>query len=213
MVLAVFVSPVVAQAPLQLAILDFPPYEFREHGRIDGITVRVVREVFQRMKQPFSLRLLPWSRALLYLKSGKIHGVFEVLYKREREAFADYSREVLMQETASLFVLNGKNITFDGTLDTLKNYRIGVRQDFSYGSKFDAAVENKTLKHVVKAVYPADLLRLLNRGKIDVLIGDKFGIRSSACLRMYNTRRVTWSFPKNTACLAYAIGLIKYYFK
>lgn len=161
---------------LKIAILDFPPYEFQENNKIDGITVRIVREVFKRMNQPISMSKLPWSRALLYLQRGEIDGMFEILKKPEREEFADYSKVVLMDETASLFVLDDSFIVFDGDLNKLQNYTFGVRQDFSYGAEFDRAVEDKVISKMVKKVYPEDLLRLLNFGRIDILIGDKYGI-------------------------------------
>ena len=161
---------------LKIAILDFTPYEFQENNKIDGITVRIVREVFKRMNQPISMSKLPWSRALLYLQRGEIDGLFEILKKPEREEFAEYSKVVLMDETASLFVLDDSFIVFDGDLNKLQNYTFGVRQDFSYGAEFDQAVEDKVISKIVKKVYPEDLLRLLNFGRIDILIGDKYGI-------------------------------------
>ena len=161
---------------LKIAILDFPPYEFQVDNKIDGITVRIVREVFKRMNQPISMSKLPWSRALVYLENGEIDGLFEILRKGKREKYADYSNVVLMDETASLFVLDDSSITFDGDLNKLQNYTFGVRQDFSYGTQFDQAVEDKVISKIVKKVYPEDLLRLLNLGRIDILIGDKYGI-------------------------------------
>jgi len=161
---------------LKIAILDFTPYEFQENNKIDGITVRIVREVFKRMNKPISMTKLPWSRALLYLQRGEIDGLFEILKKPEREEFADYSKVVLMDETASLFVLDDSFIVFDGDLNKLQNYTFGVRQDFSYGAEFDRTVEDKVISKIVKKVYPEDLLHLLNFGRIDILIGDKYGI-------------------------------------
>lgn len=161
---------------LKIAILDFPPYEFQENNKIDGITVRIVREVFKRMNQPISMSKLPWSRALVYLENGEIDGLFEILRKGEREEYADYCNVVIMDESVSLFVLDDSFISFDGDLNKLQNYTFGVRQGFSYGAEFDRAVEDKVISKTVKKVYPEDLLHLLNFGRIDILIGDKYGI-------------------------------------
>jgi len=161
---------------LKLAILDFPPYEFKKGPEIDGISVQIVKEVFKRMNQPISIELLPWSRALLYLEEGKIDGLFEILKKPEREKFADYSKVVLMDENASLFVIKDSNIIFDGDFNKLKDYTFGVRQDFSYGHKFDQAVKDNVINKIIKKVEMESLLHLLNRGRIDILIGDKYGI-------------------------------------
>ncbi len=165
-----------AKDAVKLAIIDFPPYEFTNKNEIDGITVSIVREVFKRMNQPVFMEQLPWSRALLYLKKGEIDGLFEILKKAEREQFADYSKVVLMSERVSLFVLRDSNITFDGDLSKLKNYRFGVRQDFSYGPKFDQAIKNKVIPKISKLVYAEKLLIMLSYGRIDILIGDRYGI-------------------------------------
>ncbi len=173
---SLFLSQAFAKDVIELAILDFPPYEFQEKNKIDGITVRIVREIFKRMDQPISITLLPWSRALLYLKKGEIDGVFEILKKPEREDFVDYSKEVLIEERVSLFVLNGSPITFDGDLSKLNKYKFGVRQDFSYGSVFDQAVKDNKITNIVSKVYQDDILRMLYFGRLDILIGDKYGI-------------------------------------
>ncbi len=173
---SLFYSQAFADNVLKLAILDFPPYEFQANNGIDGISVKIVKEVFKKMNQTISIELLPWSRALLYLEKGKIDGLFEILKKPEREKFADYSKVVLMSESASFFVLKDSNITFNGDLNKLTDYAFGVRQDFSYGPKFDQAIKNNVINKISKKVYAEQLLLMLSSGHIDILIGDKYGI-------------------------------------
>ncbi len=173
---SLFYSQAFAEDVLKLAILDFPPYEFKANNGIDGISVKIVKEVFKKMNQTISIELLPWSRALFYLENGNIDGLFEILKKSEREKFADYSKVVLMSEIASFFVLKDSNITFDGDLNKLKDYTFGVRQDFSYGPKFDQAIKNNVINKISKLVYAEKLLVMLSYGRIDILIGDKYGI-------------------------------------
>ena len=173
---SLFYSQAFAEDVLKLAILDFPPYEFKANNGIDGISVKIVKEVFKKMNQTISIKLLPWSRALLYLENGKIDGLFEILKKSEREKFADYSKVVLMSEIASFFVLKDSNITFDGDLNKLKDYTFGVRQDFSYGPKFDQAIKKNVINKISKSIYAEKLLVMLSYGRIDIIIGDKYGI-------------------------------------
>lgn len=165
-----------ANQPLKLATLEFPPYEFKTDCKIDGITVRIVKTAFSRMNQPVNLIQLPWSRALRYLKNGKIDGLFEILKKKERETYTDFSNIVLMNESIVLFVPEDSNIVFDGNLTRLSAYTFGLQQDFSYGFKFDNAVKNNIINKTVVDVYPDNLLMCLNQGKIDILIGDKYTI-------------------------------------
>ncbi|BAJ03617.1 substrate-binding periplasmic protein [Shewanella violacea] len=173
-----FPLQVTADHALNIAIVEYPPYEFTrdtpEGGiEFDGISVKLVEEVFRRIEQPISLQVLPWSRALKLLKEGKIDGLFEVLIRPERLVYADYSRQVLMEEVVMLFVAEDSDIEFDGDLATLGDYHFGMRKDFSYGTVFDNAVETKLLKRVSVDVTSSTLLLKLCTGGIDILIAEK----------------------------------------
>ncbi|WP_163831044.1 substrate-binding periplasmic protein [Spartinivicinus ruber] len=163
-------------APFKIATFHFPPYEYKSDDVITGISVDIVKAIFQEMGVEFELFELPWSRGLKALKTGKIDCFIEVLWKQERETYMDYAKEVLMPETASFFVLGNSSIQFSGNLSTLSSYKIGVRQDFSYGSSFDSSIASNQYKIITRRTKNEDLLRMLNTGEIDILIGDKYGM-------------------------------------
>ncbi|SFD10958.1 substrate-binding periplasmic protein [Pseudoalteromonas denitrificans] len=167
---------IASEQKLVIAMFDFPPYEYKKGDRIDGISVRIVKAVFKKIDQPIELIELPWSRALLYLKENKIDGLFEVLWKKERTRYAEYCKEILMNETASLFTKSMVNIPYTGNLVEITPYVIGVRQDFSYGFKFDELREKGKFKKLVSNVDSEHLLRMLNQNYIDIVIGDKYGL-------------------------------------
>lgn len=160
---------------LQIGTFDFPPYEFKKDDVITGISVDIVKAVFNEMGINCEFIELPWSRALKYIKNGKIDGLFEVLWEAEREIFMDYAKEVLMPETASFFVLASSPIEYSGDMTPLYPYKVGVRQDFSYGPTFDYAIKNRKFQIIEKRTEAIKLLRMLNSAQIDLLIGDKYG--------------------------------------
>ncbi len=174
-ILTIFYSQTSAEV-LKLGVLDFPPYEYQAKNKIDGMSVDIVKHILKKMNRPFTFMLLPWSRALKYLENGEIDGLFEMLKKPEREKYADYSKVVLMNEYTSLFVLKDSNIAYRKDLSELGNYVFGLRQDFSYGAKFDYAVKKKIIRKIVTSPFPKKLFRNLSYGQIDILIGDKYGI-------------------------------------
>ncbi|MCP3922123.1 MAG: transporter substrate-binding domain-containing protein [Desulfobacterales bacterium] len=174
-ILTIFYSQTSAEV-LKLGVLDFPPYEYQAKNKVDGMSVDIVKHVFKKMNKPLTFMLLPWSRALKYLENGEIDGLFEMLKKPEREKYADYSKVVLMNEYTSLFVLKESNIAYRKDLSELGNYVFGLRQDFSYGAKFDYARKKKIIKKIVTSPFPQNLFRYLSYGQIDILVGDKFGI-------------------------------------
>ena len=118
---------------LELVTLQYPPYVFEHNGEIKGIALEIVEEAFRRMQQPVNVKLLPWARALKYIKRGKADAIFTAFKNPERETFMVYSKEVLINQTISLFVRKDSNIIFDGDLKKLSNYRFGVVRKVSYG--------------------------------------------------------------------------------
>jgi len=162
-----------AEDVLDIAILEYPPYEYTENGEFHGVSVRLVEAIFQRIEQPIKLQVLPWSRALKFLKEGRIDGLIEVLIIPERLPYIDFSRVVLMEEKVTLFVVEDSPIIFDGDLTLLSEYHFGARQDFSYGAIFDEAIANKVIKHMSIDVEFDTLLLKLCTGDIDILIGEQ----------------------------------------
>ncbi len=175
--LNIFISVYCSADILEIAIIEFPPYEYSIDGEPAGISVLIVSEVFKRMNQPINIVSLPWARALLYLEKGQIDGLFEVLYKPEREVFADFSKIVLMDESASIFAKKDSNITYSGELGSISNYKLGIVRGFSYGAAFDHAVEDGTFANIINAnSTEINILNLLD-GHIDLIAGDSFGVK------------------------------------
>ncbi|RED51600.1 substrate-binding periplasmic protein [Aestuariispira insulae] len=161
---------------LKVAMFEFAPYEFSRDGQVHGLSVEIVREVFNRSGQAYDLVLLPWSRALLYLEDGRVDALFTVLDNPERREFADFCDEPLIDETVSLFVRGGSPIRYEGLVDTLAGQRFAVRQDFSYGLEYDGAVEAGLIKPLLRVVNSKDLIQALIFDQVDVIIGDRYGI-------------------------------------
>lgn len=137
---------------------------------ISGIAVELVNAVFDRMAQPIKLEIYPWARALDSAKKGMIDGIFTIYRNKEREAYFDYSREVLIQQEISFFVLNDSAIQWQGDLTSLSQYQIGGILKFSYGDAFDAAVSNRTLPYYTTRYDNQQLMKKLLRSNLDVII-------------------------------------------
>lgn len=161
---------------LKISITNYPPYEMVIDNEPTGLAVEIMKEVFRIMNQSITIREIPWSRALLLLETGEIDCAPEVLITQERLEYIEFSKETLLLEATSLFVLDESDITFDGDLKKLKDYTFGVRKDFSYGDIFDTSVKNKILTNIVEQIYDDKrLFQLLSNKKIDIYVGDKYG--------------------------------------
>ena len=158
---------------LSVATLEYPPYEYEEGGEAKGIAVDIVKEAFRRMGQPIEIRFFSFPRALNNLKTGESDVVFTFYHKPEREAFALYSKETLVNQTISLFVLEDSPIVFGGDWTRLTDNSFGVA-DFSYGKEFDRIRQSKILKKVeVVPTLPTNMQKFL-RKRFEIMPSDRW---------------------------------------
>ncbi len=159
---------------LNLGTMQYPPYEYKENGKIKGIVVNIVRESFRRLKQPIKIKILPWVRGISYIKDGKIDGLFTMFKNHKREKFIDYHNEVLMPQIVSLFILKTTNIQWNGNISELAKYRFGGKRGFSYGKDFDNAIKNKIITKIEYVDYIERNVRKLLMKRFDIMINDKY---------------------------------------
>ncbi len=148
---------------------NYPPYHYMENNSPSGIAVEIANRVALSLGIKIKYQLLPWSRCLMYAKSGKVDAILFIFKKKEREDFLYYHKENLIaHEVNALYALNNKDISFNGDIENdLKSYTIGIIQDFSYGNTFDNASKTLTLDTVTDA---PKLLKKLILGRNDCIL-------------------------------------------
>lgn len=162
-------------AALDVVTLQYPPYEYLEDGEVKGVAVEIVKEVFKRMKRPINISLYPWDKSLDMIKMGEADAIFSIFKTPEREAFANYSHEVLIPQVIALFVTKDSHIVFDGDLTKLSKYTFGVVRTVSYGSIFDDAVKNGVIQSIETSETGEENMKKLLQGRFDVLISNRYG--------------------------------------
>lgn len=175
--IAIFLLSIINIHPeeLRLVTLQYPPYEFESNKKVEGVAAEIVKEVFKRMKQDIKIELLPWSRAIKEIEEGEADGIFTLYKTPERELFANYSNEVLIPQTVSLFVLRDSDISFDGDLQKLSKYKFGVVRGVSYGQKFDLAVQVGIISNIEEVTIGEQNFMKLAASRIDIVISNKYG--------------------------------------
>ncbi len=152
-----------------MVTMDFPPYSYMDKGNATGIGVDIIIEAFKRMGHDVKIDVLPWARSLSMVKKGKVDAIFTIFKNPERETFLDYSNTVIIPEIVSLFTLKDTPIMFDGDLSELADYRFGLRNQLSYGVKFDAALNDGTLKKAEIVDAEESTALMLLKGRIDIM--------------------------------------------
>jgi polar amino acid transport system substrate-binding protein len=120
---------------ITLGYVDFPPYEFQKKGKPAGSLVDLVKNIFRKANIPLKLEYLPFKRALLNTKNGKIDGLFNFYKTTERITFFDYTKPIIKNSIA-FFVLNNSDIKYK-KLEDLTGLKVGVLRGYTYGKNFD----------------------------------------------------------------------------
>ncbi|SFI26718.1 amino acid ABC transporter substrate-binding protein, PAAT family [Tindallia magadiensis] len=105
---------------------DFAPISYEEDGEIKGISPDIIREVFDRMDHEISLELIPWARVQAKVAEGEADAFFSPYFTEERNRIYLFPEEPLLYEENVFFVPIDSDITFDGTLESLRPYTIGT---------------------------------------------------------------------------------------
>ncbi|MEE4355701.1 MAG: transporter substrate-binding domain-containing protein [Desulfococcaceae bacterium] len=123
---------------IRLTAFDYPPFYSKENGKIDGIAVELIREVFGRMKIETELGFYPLKRALRYMESGEADAQMILIKTAEREKYLHFTEPVMTVRGLIWSAADRKKgaVNFN-SLEDLKPYKTGVTLGYSYGQEFD----------------------------------------------------------------------------
>ncbi|MGX1925652.1 substrate-binding periplasmic protein [Vibrio sp. NH-7] len=168
-----------ASSTLQLVTLEYPPYIEHRNDKISGVAVELVKEVFAELKQPISIQVLPWARALNNIQHGRSDAIFTAFKNQEREQFADYSQQVLFTQNISLITLIDSELSsIDFFQRDLSSLSICVVNRVSYGKRMDDLLETGVFKVIFKRNKTEDCAYLVRAKRADVWVNNEFGARS-----------------------------------
>lgn len=174
-----------APRPLLIVSESYPPYEFVANGNPTGINVEVVSTIMQRIGVPCTFRVdYPFTRAHMMLQSGHADAGLSISHAPSRESFLLYTedqRRFSIDErlptnrlwvTEYVFFVSARNATalkFESYEQVKRDgYRVGGLREYVYDRKFrDAQLA------ITYYITPADALRALDRGEIDLLPLDR----------------------------------------
>lgn len=169
-----------AQERLTIVTPGILPISYEKDGKITGIGTELVTEAFARLGQPIEIQIFPGARALNMLQEGEADALFALAKTPEREGFAVYPTEPIVDQAVSLFVRQDSTIVFNGDVKTLSPYRIGIIQGGRFSPEFEAAMKNNLFPKLEQvAEYRQNILKLVDQ-RIDILIGADLSVRFAA---------------------------------
>lgn len=167
------ISSVWASRPIKLVcLISFPPYAWKENGRIKGIDIDIINEVFKRAKIKKTIKAFPTRRAVISIAKGFVDGGFSGLKTPSREKVALYADVPVHRSVYKIFVKKGSEFNFKN-IEDLYGKKIGINRSFSISKEFRAAVKSEKIKVDEGAsTSKQNLLKLITK-RLDALVGNQ----------------------------------------
>lgn len=109
-----------AMDTLHFCVPNFKPYTYQEGVEIKGVGVDQVRALFKKLHTPITLSIVPnYGRAVEEVRSGRYDGFFLATRNSERDAFADFTKPLLINNWC-WFYLKESSVTPDD--ETFKEF-------------------------------------------------------------------------------------------
>jgi polar amino acid transport system substrate-binding protein len=169
-----------AEDPLLIVAPGFKPISYEEGGAAGGLGTDIVAEAFRRAGRSVRFEILPGTRAIAMIKAGTADALFAVAKTPEREAFASYPSEPIIDQPISLFVSAGSRIAYSGDIGTLAGYRIAIVRGGRFSPEFEKAIRNERFADIEEVTEYEQTIRMLDTGRVDIVIGARISVLYAA---------------------------------
>ncbi len=155
---------------VQIATLEWPPYIGRDMPK-NGYIANITRAAFQaagyRLRD-INIEFMPWQRAVDLTREGEYDGVLCMYPSEERTRLFRLSDPVPGGPVVLFKLESRDDVDFDGTMESLRGYKIGVIAGYVNSRAFDEA------DYLDKAEVPTNEqnLRQLLAGRVDLIAMD-----------------------------------------
>lgn len=150
------------------SIDDWGPNEFMgENGKPTGFHIDLITMAAEELNIHVEFVSLPWKRALATIEKGEVDAISYTIFTPERTKFLIYEAGNAISIGSTRFAyLKDNKIDYDGTLESVKDRKIGVIRGYSYGKKFD---RNK-LTNLINVNSEQQLLYMLLEKRVDLIL-------------------------------------------
>ncbi|WP_176736692.1 substrate-binding periplasmic protein [Oligoflexus tunisiensis] len=171
-----------AEAPqptIRINDATWPPYFYQDRapGQKAGLAKDIIQICLPRMKRNFEYVQLPIERMQNLMQSGEIDINF-FSYKKERESFVTFGKELAFSTAYQPVVRKDANITIQSLADFDK-YKLGHTIGLRYAPEFwDYIQKRKQRNDLDETPSNESNLKKLLAGRIDTFVADASSIRS-----------------------------------
>ncbi len=158
---------------------NYPPYNFMEDGKLQGICVEVLLEIFKRTgaRQTVNdIELLPWARGYRNLQHQKNSCLFGMARTPKRENLFKWAGPIT-DGRAVLIALNSSDLSIK-TFDDVNKYRVGVvKDDMGEQCLIKAGIKKANLDYSYGENAAKEIIVKLNSKIVDMWLFDEISAR------------------------------------
>lgn len=165
------------ESSLLFTVDPWPPWAIGDYGPTrDGVAIKLVSEIFDRVGQQAEFILHPWRRVVKMVRFGQADGIVFVQKQEALNSLIQYSDPLF---ESRIVICYDKRRTPDfnwSEYRDLKDFTIGLNLGYNYGP-LSKAIDTEALS-VAYAGSLALNLKTLAARHIDLVVGSEAAIRS-----------------------------------
>ncbi|WDV47240.1 transporter substrate-binding domain-containing protein [Clostridiaceae bacterium M8S5] len=155
---------------INLVATPYPPFTYynEETGKVVGIDIDIIKEVFGRHEKKVNIIYSDWDNALRMLKEGKADIINAISIDEDRKKLMDFS---FAYRDGGDDIILSINQDFDiRTYRDLCDHSVGIIEGYSYSKEFDT--DNKINKEV--SLNEKNLFKKLIKKQIDCIVMNEY---------------------------------------
>lgn len=151
---------------IKIAIADSPPFEFYADGKIQGINVKTIEDVFSNAGYSVQFYSLPWKRALMSVESGDVDALATTIKSSKTTSLFILSNPIIYTQ---YILLKNKSLSIDAkNFSDIEKYVIGTIDEYFYGDNFSSN-SSLQLSPITSPTPDVDNLEKLSYQRIDLV--------------------------------------------
>jgi len=170
LIILMFISLVYSQKVV-FVCEEYPPYEFIDNdNKPNGLDIEIIRNIMiYHPTIEYEIKFKNWDDGYSKVISGEYDAIFCLYKNKNREKYLYYPITPLSIDRNVFFVNNNFNINIK-SLEDVKDLKIGVVKENSYGNKFDSF----NFKNKIQCDNQLDLLKKFTTNKFDIYVNSTY---------------------------------------
>lgn len=158
---------------IRIASFDYPPFIYHENGKNKGVLFDIITEAFRRLDYIAIIDIYPVKRGLEGVKYGHVDAYFSLKKTPERTKYLIFSNTPIIYQKFVIFTLNDSDVYFDGKIETLGQFKIGIQCNTSYGASIDNAINLGILNKIDCGQNSEQNIKKLIAKRVDLVINSR----------------------------------------